>query len=131
LQKPIGFLQSNSFTCGIICLIDNLVYWGDNQTMASQWRHPGGKLRELGPAGLTEAELLAILISPGIRGRPAMAIAAEIIDKFGSLEGLANQPLEGLLDIKGLSDVKIIRLAAAFELALRLARRTTRNDQGK
>lgn len=96
--------------------------------MTIQWQHPGGKLRELGPASLTEAELLAILISPGIRGRPAEVIAAEILDRFGSLDGLANQPLERFLEIKGLSDVKIIRLAAVFELALRLSRKRTRHD---
>jgi DNA repair protein RadC len=90
-----------------------------------KWRHPGGKLREQGAAALSEAELLAILISPGIKGRPAETIAAEILERFGSLMGLANQPLERLLDIKGLSDVKIIRLAAAFELALRLARQVS------
>lgn len=91
--------------------------------MTPRWQHPGGKLRELGPASLTETELLAILISPGIRGRPAEIIAEDLLEKFGSLEGLAHQPLERLLDIKGLSDVKIIRLAGAFELALRLARK--------
>jgi DNA repair protein RadC len=96
--------------------------------MTIHCRHPGGKLRELGPASLTEAELLAILISPGIRGRPAEVIAAEILDRFGSLDGLANQPLEIFLEIKGLSDVKIIRLAAAFELALRLSRKRTGHD---
>jgi len=44
---------------------------------------------------------------------------------------LANQPLEKLLEIKGLADVKIIRLAAALELALRLAREKTDNDKAK
>jgi len=86
------------------------------------WKHPGGKLREQGADTLTDAELLAILISSGIRGKPAQKIADEVLEKFGSLEGLANQPLERLLDIKGLSDVKIIRIAAAFELARRLGR---------
>lgn len=52
-----------------------------------------------------------------------MKIAEEVIEQFGSLEGLANQPLERLLEIKGLSDVKIIRIAAAYELARRLARK--------
>lgn len=89
--------------------------------MAGGWQHPGGKLRELGPASLTEAELLAILISPGIKGRPAEVIAADLLERFGSLRGLANQPLEKLLEIKGLADVKIIRLAAALELARRLS----------
>ena len=90
--------------------------------MINRWKHPGGKLREKGAASLSEQELLSIIISPGIKGRPAELIAAEVLQKFGSLEGMANQPLERLLAIKGLSDVKITRIAAAFELALRLAK---------
>ena len=88
--------------------------------MMSNWKHPGGKLREEGADKLTDQELLAILISTGIKGRPAEKIADEVLQKFGSLKGLANQPLERLLEIKGLSDVKIIRIAAAFELARRI-----------
>ena len=38
--------------------------------MATHWRHAGGKLRELGPAGLTEKEFLANLISPEFRAVP-------------------------------------------------------------
>ena len=87
----------------------------------SNWKHPGGKLREEGADRLTDQELLSILISTGIKGKPAEKIADEVLQKFGSLEGLANQPLERLLEIKGLSDVKIIRIAAAFELARRIA----------
>ena len=91
-----------------------------------KWKRPGGKLREEGPQNLSDSEVLAILISTGIKGKPAQTIAEEILEKFGSLEGLANQPLEDLLKIKGLSDVKIIRIAAAYELALRLTK-----DRGK
>jgi len=87
-----------------------------------KWKHPGGKLRELGADSLTDSELLAILISTGIKRKSAVKIADEIIEKLGSIEGLANQPLEKLLKIKGLSDVKIIRIAAAYELALRLSK---------
>jgi len=87
--------------------------------LIAKWKHPGGKLREEGADSLTDAELLAILISTGIRGKPAEKIANEVLEEFGSLEGLANQPLEKLLEVKGLSDVKIIRIAAAFELARR------------
>ena len=88
--------------------------------MIKTWSHPGGKLREKGAQSLTEKELLAILISSGIKGKPAGKIAEDILKKYDSLEGLANQPLEKLLEIKGLSDVKIIRIAAVFELARRL-----------
>jgi DNA repair protein RadC len=87
----------------------------------SRWQHPGGKLREQGASSLTDAELLAILVSTGIKGKSAEEISEEVLRKFGSLEGLANQPLERLLEVKGLSDVKIIRIAAAYELARRLA----------
>lgn len=44
-----------------------------------QWQHPGGKLRELGPEALTDIELLAILISSGIKGKPAEKIAEEVL----------------------------------------------------
>lgn len=88
-----------------------------------RWHHPGGKLRELGADSLSDTELLAILISTGVKGKPAEKIAEEIIEKFGSFQGMANQPLEKLLDIKGLSDVKIIRIAAAFEIARRIVKR--------
>jgi len=84
-----------------------------------QWRHPGGKFRELGAESLSDSELLSILISTGIKGKPAEKIAEEILAKFGSFRGMANQPLEKFLEIKGLADVKIIRIAAAFEIAKR------------
>lgn len=83
------------------------------------WTHPGGKLRELGAESLTDAELLSILISTGTKGKSAEDIAREIIDKYGSFKGMTNQPLEKFVDIKGLGDVKIIRIAAAFEIARR------------
>ncbi len=85
-----------------------------------KWRHPGGKLRELGADYLTDSELLAILISTGTTGKPAEEVAKEILDKFGSFKGMANQPLEKFLEIKGLGDRKIIKIAAAFEIARRI-----------
>ena len=87
-----------------------------------KWSHPGGKLRELGAEALSDVELLAILISTGIKGMPAEKIAEEVVERFSSLSEMANVPLERFLEIKGLSDVKIIRIAAAFEIARRLSR---------
>ena len=85
-----------------------------------EWEHPGGKLRDMGAASLTDAEVLAILIGTGIPGRPAETIARDLLAKFGSLKGLCGQPLERLLIVKGLGDTKIIRIAAAYELARRM-----------
>ena len=87
---------------------------------SQRWHHSGGKLRELGAESVSDAELLACLVSTGIPGKPAEKIAEEILQKFGGFKGMANQPLEKLLDIKGIADVKIIRIAAAFEIARRI-----------
>jgi hypothetical protein len=89
----------------------------DNKT----WRHPGGKLLRAGPAALTEAELLAIVISAGTAKNPAEKIAGELIDKFHSLRGIARQPLDELMRIEGLGQVKLCRIAAALEIGRRFA----------
>jgi len=91
-------------------------------TSVSEWKHAGGKLRELGPESLSEAELLEIIISTGIKGKSAGVIAGEVLAEYGSLRGLSGRPLEELLRFKGLCDVKIIRIAAALEIARRLGR---------
>ncbi|RKY83420.1 hypothetical protein DRQ09_10090 [candidate division KSB1 bacterium] len=96
---------------------------GKNNRENSQikhWNHPGGKLVELGAERLSDAELLAILISTGIKEKSAEKIAEEIISRFGSFKGMANQPFEKFLGIKGIGEVKIIRIAAAFEIARRI-----------
>lgn len=93
------------------------------------WQHPGGKLRELGPESLSDTELLAILISIGIKGKSAEAIAKEILDRFDSFKGMANQPLEKFLKVKGLGDVKIIRIAATFEIARRIVNQVLKEKE--
>ncbi|MGB9722006.1 MAG: UPF0758 domain-containing protein [bacterium] len=84
------------------------------------WKHPGGKLREKGAQSLTDAELLSIIIGSGIKGKDAEKIANEVFEKFGSFRGMFNQPLKKFLSIKGLGDVKIIRIAATLEIARRI-----------
>jgi len=94
-----------------------------------KWSHPGGKLRELGAEKLSDSELLSVLIAPGIKGKPAEKIAEDIINRFGSFKGMANQPLEKFLEIKGLADVKIIKLAAAFEIAKRIVTKVLKEHE--
>lgn len=96
-----------------------------------KWHHPGGKLRELGSENLSDVELLSILISTGIKGKPAEKIAEEILAKFGSFKGMANQPLERFLKFEGLGDVKIIRIASAFEIALRIVNEVLSEENEK
>jgi DNA repair protein RadC len=84
------------------------------------WNLPGGKLREMGPKSLTEDELLAIIIGTGTREKSASQLAREILEKYGSLNGILNTPLNEMLNFKGLGDVKIIRIAAAIEIGRRV-----------
>ncbi len=100
--------------------MENLRMKMETGTVMKTWTHPGGKLRELGAESLTDAELLSILISTGTKGKTAEEVAKEILDKFSSFKGMTNQPLEKFLQFKGLGDVKIIRIAAAFEIAKRI-----------
>lgn len=84
------------------------------------WKHPGGKMERLGPETLTDAELLAVIISAGIPRKSAEKIAEDIIEKFGSFRGIAGQPYDKFKKVEGLGKVKIHRLAAAFEIATRI-----------
>jgi len=90
------------------------------ESKKKEWRHPGGKLLALGADKLTDSELLAILIGAGIPNKSAEKIAEEILNKYDSFRGLADQPFENLYKIKGLKKVKVIRIAGAFEIARRI-----------
>jgi DNA repair protein RadC len=86
------------------------------------WTHPGGKLIERGPSSLSDEELLAILIGTGYKNRTAQDIAKELLDKYYSIAGLMGKRLTELAKIKGLKDVKVVRIAAAFEIARRVVK---------
>jgi DNA repair protein RadC len=93
---------------------------GEDTAGYKHWRHPGGKLLSDGAEALSDAELLAMIISSGIPGKSAEEIAKELINKYGSFKGIANQPLEKFYSIRGLKKVKVMRIAAAFEIARRI-----------
>jgi DNA repair protein RadC len=71
-----------------------------------KWRHPGGKLKEFGPENLSDAELLAIMISAGIKVKPEEHITAEILARFGSFKAMADHPIKKFLEIRGLGGSK-------------------------
>jgi len=84
------------------------------------WTHPGGKLIELGPSALSDEELLAAIIGAGYKGRTAQDIAKDLLNQYYSIAGLMGKKLTDLAKIKGLKDVKVVRIAAAFEIARRV-----------
>ncbi len=84
---------------------------------------PREKLASRGPGSLTDAELLAIFLRTGMKGKSAIALAAELINAKGSLHALSRCSAGELSKIAvGIGPAKAAELAAAFELGKRLAR---------
>jgi len=83
---------------------------------------PREKLLSKGPATLTDAELLAILLRVGTKGKSAIGIGREIIKKYGGYKGIADRSFEEFKQIKGLNNAKVAQLAAAFEIADRIVK---------
>jgi DNA repair protein RadC len=81
---------------------------------------PRERLRAVGATGLSQRELLAILLRIGTRGRSALALADELLGKFGGLSGLARADLSDLQEVPGIGPVKAVELKAALELGKRM-----------
>ena len=82
---------------------------------------PRERLLRSGAHTLTDAELVAILLRVGVEGTNALELARQILEKFGSLRGLAEAPLSALVDVKGLKGAKAAQLVAATEFARRVS----------
>lgn len=93
------------------------------------WRHPGGKLLQLGSEALTDAELLAIIIGAGSPGISAEEIGQNIIKEFTSFRGMSGQDMERYLAIKGINKVKYTRIAACWEIAGRIVKKVLQDRE--
>lgn len=87
---------------------------------------PREKLSRHGPSALDHAELMALFISTGTRGRSAIEIGRDLIRKYGSIGALGGLPVSELAKEHGLGLAKASKLAAAFELGIRVAREQLR-----
>jgi DNA repair protein RadC len=86
---------------------------------------PREKLQQRGAEALSDAELVAIFLRTGMKGRSAIDLAKELLARH-PLNSLVSAPLEELAKIKGIGPTKAVQLKAAFEVAKRLARPRTR-----
>jgi DNA repair protein RadC len=81
---------------------------------------PREKLMAFGAGALADAELVALLLRTGIRGKNVLQLSRELLDAFGGLSGLLHAGLDDLKRIKGLGGTaKRAELAAVIELARR------------
>ena len=85
---------------------------------------PRERLYFNGPTALADAELLAIQLGSGRRGKDAVEVAREVLAAYGSLADVAGREAAELARLPGVGRAKAARLAAAFELTRRLRART-------
>jgi DNA repair protein RadC len=81
---------------------------------------PREKLLARGPGALSDAELLAIFLGSGLRGRDAVTTARELLAAEGGLRGLLERPPKELRKLRGLGPARSCALAAALELGQRM-----------
>ncbi len=80
---------------------------------------PRERLRRIGIAGLSDAELIALVIRSGSRGRNVIDVATSLLADSGSLAGLSSSRLEDFARFDSVGEAKAASLAAAFELGRR------------
>lgn len=85
---------------------------------------PYEKFERLGPASLSEAELLAIILRSGSKDHNVLEISNEVL-KLGcypkqGLLGLYDLSVVDLMSIKGIGKVGAVKLKALTELSMRL-----------
>lgn len=85
-----------------------------------QGERPREKLLAHGPAGLSDAELLAIFLGSGLRGRDAVATARDLLATHGPLRALLERTPAELTALPGLGPARACALGAALELGTRL-----------
>lgn len=80
---------------------------------------PREKLTLRGAQSLSDAELIAILLRTGIKGKSVIQVAQELIQKSGGLNNLTSQTSEAIQKHLGIGKDKAATLLAAFEISRR------------
>jgi len=91
----------------------------------SDWpptERPRERLARLGAAALSDAEVLAILLGTGTRGRSAVEIGRDLLRRFGGVRSILHAPRQAVMAVPGLGPAKCAQLAAALEIARRSLR---------
>ncbi len=83
-------------------------------------QRPRQRLLCLGLDSLTDAELVAVLLGTGHRGRSALGLAHDLLERHGGPGGLSRLHPDELIQQVGVGPSKAARIAAAFGLASRL-----------
>ena len=87
---------------------------------------PIQRMQSLGTQSLSDAELLAVLIGSGTKGRSAVEIARDLLAKFNnSLNAIGKARLDEITSVEGIGLTTACRISAAIEIG----KRRTKSDE--
>lgn len=86
--------------------------WPENE-------RPREKLMAQGAEALSDAELLAIFLRVGVTGKSAVDLARDLLNKFGSLNGIYAASEKEISQVHGIGSSKYVQFQAAFEMSRR------------
>jgi DNA repair protein RadC len=83
---------------------------------------PRERLLVFGAHQLATEELLAVLLGTGMRGRPAIVVARDLLAETGNLVALSRASPRELARVPGVGAARATRMSAAFDLGRRAMR---------
>lgn len=81
---------------------------------------PREKFLMRGAQSLTDAELIAILLRTGKKGKSVITVAQELINKYSNLAVLSSKSINEIIKTEGIGRDKAVTLLAAFEISRRI-----------
>jgi len=90
---------------------------------------PREKLQLRGAESLSDAELLAIFLRTGIRGKTAVDLARDLLNEYGTLRKLLGADHDRFCQSAGLGTAKFVQLQAVLEMSRRHLRETLNRSE--
>jgi DNA repair protein RadC len=87
-----------------------------------QCERPRERLLTLGVGQLSDAELLAVMLRSGVRGKTAVDLARSLLRRFGGISGVLSAERDRLCAEEGLGPSRYCQLSAMVELMRRALR---------
>lgn len=80
---------------------------------------PREKALKAGIESLSDEEVLALVLSRGVRGKSALDLARELLAKYGGFASLGSASVSSLEETSGIKGAKALEILAIFEIAKR------------
>lgn len=90
--------------------------------MLNQWpehEKPREKLLNQGATSLSDAELIAIFLRTGVRGKNVVQLSHSLLNTFGSLGAIFTSTEQEFCQVNGLGIAKFVQLKACLEMSKR------------